>query len=45
MIAGRLTLEPRMSASRMLREFRDAGYACEQQRFADLHRQVAGGGR
>lgn len=45
MIAGRLALEPGMPASRMLREFRDAGYACEQQRFAALHRRVAGGGR
>lgn len=45
MIAGRLAQAPGMSASRMLREVRDAGYACEQQRFAGLHRQVAGGGR
>jgi len=45
MISGRLAQEPGMPASRMLREFRDAGYACEQQRFAELHRQVAGGGR
>jgi hypothetical protein len=45
MITGRLALEPGMSASRMLREFRDAGYACEQQRFAALHHQAAGGGR
>jgi hypothetical protein len=45
MISGRLAQEPAMPASRMLREFRDAGYACEQQRFAELHRQVAGGGR
>jgi len=45
MITGRLALEPGMSASRMLREFRDAGYACEQQRFAALHRRAAGGGR
>jgi hypothetical protein len=43
MIAGRLAGVPGMSASNMLREFRDAGYACEQQRFAGLHRQVAGG--
>jgi hypothetical protein len=45
LISGRLAQEPGMPASRMLREFRDAGYACEQQRFAELHRQVAGGGR
>jgi hypothetical protein len=45
MISGRLAQEPGMPASRMLREFRDAGYACEQQRFAALHRRVAGGGR
>jgi hypothetical protein len=45
MIAGRLTLEPRMSASRMLREFRDAGYACEQSRFGQLHRSVTGATR
>jgi len=45
MITGRLAREPGMPASRMLREFRDAGYACEQRRFAALHRQVAGGGR
>ena len=32
-----------MSASRLLREFRDSGYACEQQRFGQLHRLVAGG--
>jgi hypothetical protein len=43
MITSRLALEPGMPASRMLREFRDAGYACEQQRFAALHRQVSGG--
>lgn len=45
MITGRLAREPGMSASRMLREFRDAGYACEQQRFANLHHRAAGGGR
>jgi hypothetical protein len=42
MIVRRLAQESGMSASKMLREFRDAGYACEQQRFAGLHRQVAG---
>lgn len=45
MIAGSLAREPGMPASRMLRKFRDTGYACEQQRFAKLHRQVAGGMR
>jgi hypothetical protein len=45
MITGRLAVEPGMPASRMLREFRDAGYACEQQRFAALHHRAAGGGR
>jgi hypothetical protein len=42
MVAARLAVEPAMTASRMLREFRDGGYACEQQRFAALHRHVAG---
>jgi hypothetical protein len=45
MIVGRLAQVPGMSASRLLREFRDAGYACEQQRFGRLHRQVVGAGR
>jgi hypothetical protein len=45
MITGRLAREPGISASRMLREFRDAGCACEQQRFAALHRRAAGAGR
>jgi hypothetical protein len=45
MIADRLAQQPDMSASRLLREFRDAGYACEQQRFAGLHHQLTGGGR
>ena len=42
MIIGRLAQAPGTSASRLLRELRDAGYACEQQRFAELHRQVKG---
>ncbi len=42
MIISRLAQAPGMSASRLLREFRDAGYACEQQRFAGLHRRVIG---
>jgi hypothetical protein len=41
-IARRLTQAPGTSASRLLREFRDAGYACEQQRFAGLYRMVTG---
>jgi hypothetical protein len=45
MISGRLAQEPGMPASRMLREFRDTGYACEQQRFANLYGRVAGGGQ
>jgi hypothetical protein len=44
MIACRLAQAPGISASRLLREFRDAGYACEQQRFASLHRTVTGAG-
>lgn len=34
---------PGASASRMLRVFRDSGYACEQGRFAELHRKFSGG--
>jgi hypothetical protein len=45
MIACRLARAPDISASRLLREFRDAGYACEQQRFAGLHRTVTGARR
>jgi hypothetical protein len=33
---------PGASASRMLRVFRDAGYACEQSRFGELHRKYSG---
>jgi hypothetical protein len=44
MIACRLEEAPGTSASRLLREFRDAGYACEQQRFAGLYRMVTGAG-
>ena len=32
---------PDASASRMLRAFRDAGYACEQHRFGELHRDFS----
>jgi hypothetical protein len=42
MIACRLTQVPGTSASRLLRDFRDAGYACEQQRFASLYRAATG---
>jgi hypothetical protein len=45
MIGSRLAQLPGMSASRLLREFRDAGYACEQSRFAQLHRTVTGATR
>lgn len=45
MLSDRLAQAPGTSASRLLRELRDAGYACEQQRFAELHRQAAGGRR
>lgn len=45
MIACRLAQAHGTSASRLLREFRDAGYACEQQRFASLYRATAGAGR
>jgi hypothetical protein len=40
MISHRLTQVPGMSASKMLREFRDAGFACEQSRFARLHHHI-----
>jgi hypothetical protein len=33
---------PGASASRMLRVFRDRGYACEQHRFGELHRKFSG---
>jgi len=39
-IAQRLTQDPAMSANRLLREFRDAGLACEQHRFSRLFRAV-----
>jgi hypothetical protein len=42
MIVRRLAKAPGISASKLLREFRDAGYACEQQRFAGLYRTVTG---
>jgi hypothetical protein len=40
MITRNLAQAPGTSASRLLREFRDAGYACEQSRFVQLHRMV-----
>ncbi len=39
-IRRRLASEPELTASRLLREFRDLGYACEQGRFAALYRAV-----
>jgi hypothetical protein len=39
-IRRRLTTDPEATASRLLREFRDLGYACEQGRFAVLYRAV-----
>ena len=40
-IAGRLAQAPTTSASQLLREFRDAGLACEQHRFTRLYRTLA----
>jgi hypothetical protein len=40
-IAERLGREPGASANRLLREFRDAGIACEQHRFSRLFRTLA----
>jgi len=40
-IAERLAHEPGASANRLLREFRDAGLACEQHRFSRLFRTLA----
>ena len=39
-IAGRLAQAPSTSASQLLREFRDAGLACEQHRFTRLYRTL-----
>ena len=41
LIAQRLSQTPATSANRLLREFRDAGLACEQHRFSRLYRTVA----
>jgi hypothetical protein len=38
LIEDRLTDSPGASASRLLRQIRDAGYACEQGRFGRLHK-------
>lgn len=38
LIADRIGRSPEASASRMLRELRDEGFACEQSRFGALHR-------
>ena len=43
-IAARLAQAPETSASRMLRELRDTGLACEQHRFSRLYRPSGGGG-
>jgi len=40
LIMGGLARSPGASASRLLREFRDSGYACEQGRFGQLHRKL-----
>ena len=39
-IAERLAHAPATSANRLLREFRDAGLACEQRRFTQLYRTL-----
>jgi hypothetical protein len=39
-IARRLAAAPATSATRLLREFRQAGLACEQQRFTRLYRTI-----
>jgi len=41
LIAQRLSQVPAPSANRLLREFRDAGLACEQHRFTRLYRTAA----
>jgi hypothetical protein len=42
MIVSQLAHVPGASASRLLRELRDGGYACEQTRFGHLYRLVTG---
>lgn len=39
-IRARLVADPRLSASRLLREYRDAGNACEQSRFGAIYRTL-----
>jgi len=41
LIAQHLAQAPAISAHRLLREFRDAGLACEQRRFSQLYRKAA----
>lgn len=43
-IAGLLVQVPAPSANRLLREFRDAGLACEQHRFSRLYRSLVEAG-
>lgn len=43
LIADGLARSPGASANRLLREFRDSGYACEQKRFGDLVRRFKEG--
>jgi hypothetical protein len=45
MINQGLAVDPNASASKLLREFRDSGYACEQHRFANLYRIATGARR
>jgi hypothetical protein len=40
-IGERLAQDPALSANRLLREFRDAGLACEQHRFSRLFRTLS----
>lgn len=40
-VQKRLQANPSLSRSRLLREFRDNGYACEQSRFAELFETVS----
>ena len=40
-IRERLAQDPAMPASQLLREFRDAGLACEQHRFSRLFRTLS----
>jgi len=41
-IRRQLAADPGATASRLLREFRDRGYACEQSRFATIYRASGG---